>query len=778
MATIIERPETASENSRGHTPLWQNSRQRQAAPSPPHPQHSLFALLDRAEGRALWIIFGVALLLRLAFLETVPSNVTADELDFAGNTLQILHGGGPGFFGLDWTQLPAASIYLISWSWQLFGATIFAERLVSALLTALAIFPFHALLRRVMSPPAALAATVLFAASRWYLHFSRSGWTNGHVVLYMLLAAWLLTRALEGGRWRDWCGFGGALALLLYGYSSGRIVILACFISILLTLWQRRRLSGDRGWRRILLGGLVASIICTLLFAPELRTISRNVALFNQRTSAVLIFNEPRSENESLLGLLGRQTWTTIHSFILMDTATGGGRYKGPQQAWLDPVSAILYIGGLLLALRRGRAVMLWWSLLLLPLGLTQILTANIPDGARGLIGVAPMYFFVALTLDAIFTRRWARRPLAQGFFACCIVGIVALNVWEYGSWMALPQALAVREPAVSSAGFYLWRDFQIGRLEAGQGIMSADEYNALPAAAIAASVTDTAIAARKRATGTVPPLPEIPLHEIASIGVPGETLGQLSRPHAVAVDRQGYVYVADSFRDTIVRFAPDGRFMTEWPLIGATGHPCSIIVAADGTIIVLAAEDGMITRYDRQGGYLGVVSDRGGPTIARGMAMGADGNLYIAATGASTLFRLDMNAPGAPPPSEQLRPEIGYTQPTAVIAEADGAFIVYEPDSNRLRGFTADGQLRFTQLAPRIDTLGAGNLALLGDGRILLADPNGRRLLFFAQDGTPLGQFAMAGTPQGLAVTSTGDIAVADTERHSIHIYAFGDQP
>ena len=749
-------------------------------PTPPvHRFHrSLFTVLEGRERRVLWSIFGIALLLRLAFLENVPDTVTADELDFAGDALRILHGTGPGFFGLDWTQLPAPSIYLFSWSWQLFGATIFAERLVSALLTALAIFPFYALLRRVVAPITAFAATTLFAASRWYLHFSRSGWTNGHVVLYMLLAAWLLTRALEHGRWRDWCGFGGALALLLYGYSSGRVVILACLIPVLIVLWERRYVSGAHGWRRIILGGLVAGCIGALLFAPELVTISRNIAFFNQRTSAVLIFNDPGAAQQPLPALLARQSWTAIHSFILMDRAMGEGRYKGPEQAWLDPISALLYIGGLLLSLRRGRAALLWWSLLLIPLVLTQVLTNNIPDGARGLTMVAPMYFFVALALDALFTHRWAARPSIQCLLACCVVGIVALNIWEYGSWMALPQARAVREPAVSTESFYLWRDFQISRLNAHQGIMSADEYNALPAATIAARVADTAIAARKD-TDDLPALPQMSLRALGTVAMPVDATAQVSRPNAVAIDREGNLYVADSLHDTIARFTPDGHFVNAWRLTVAKGHPASIVAADDGTILVLVAEEGTITRYDPQGIDLGLVSNLGGPTIARGMGLGLEGNLYVAATGTSTLFKLSSHETGATSTAdERLHPELTYTQPTAIVAERDGAFIIYEPDSRQLRGFTADGQLHFRQPAPQADTINAGNLTLTSDGGILLADPIGRRLLFFASDGTPRGQFPIPGVPQGLAIAPSGNIAVTDTENHCVHIYAFGDQP
>ncbi len=57
-------------------------------------------------------------------------------------------------------------------------------------------------------------------------------------MLYMLLAAWLLTLALERGRPRYWAGFGVCLALLLYGYFNGRTVVLAFVLYLAIMLWR------------------------------------------------------------------------------------------------------------------------------------------------------------------------------------------------------------------------------------------------------------------------------------------------------------------------------------------------------------------------------------------------------------------------------------------------------------------------------------------------------------------------------------------------------------
>jgi len=126
----------------------------------------VFSTVAGHEQRIIWGIFVLALILRLAFLETLPGTITADELEFAGDALRILHGQGPGLFGFDWVPEPALSVHLIAASWRLFGVTIFAERLVAAVITACAILPFYVLLRRVVAPVPAMLATALFASSQ------------------------------------------------------------------------------------------------------------------------------------------------------------------------------------------------------------------------------------------------------------------------------------------------------------------------------------------------------------------------------------------------------------------------------------------------------------------------------------------------------------------------------------------------------------------------------------------------------------------------------------
>jgi len=438
------------------------------------------------EGAAPWVLFAVALLLRVPFLETTPNTVTADELDYAGDALQILIGRGPSFFGLDWTGQPALSLYLHVWSWQLFGATVFAERLPSALLTALVVFPFYSLARRYVSGTAAFCASLLFVSAHWFLLFSRSGWNVPHVLLYMLVAAWALTKALEQRRGRYWLVFGICLALLLYGYLPGRIVALSFALYLGGVLAQRGRTRNAPAVGPVLWGGLASAVLAIALFSPQLGTILTHYDSFTERARAVYIFSSPPPPGQSHASILGQQALITLRSYVLLDSALEGNyenaRYKIPGQAWLDSLTATLYIVGLALSLLRWRrsqqSSALWWLLLILPVGVTHLLTSDIPNGGRAITALAPMCFFAAITLDTLLGIPWRGRRYVPGVLTAMVVVATLYNVVDYASWVNSPVSQAARQPAVPVSAFYTWRDFQQARLWEHMGIMNAGEYD------------------------------------------------------------------------------------------------------------------------------------------------------------------------------------------------------------------------------------------------------------------------------------------------------------
>ena len=100
------------------------------------------------ETAALIAIVIVALALRLVSLTDIPPNVLPDEADNLQVVYRIMAGSGPGFFGLDWAQSPAFSMYLVSWFMQVFGETIAGMRMANVVLSTLSLPVFYFVARQ------------------------------------------------------------------------------------------------------------------------------------------------------------------------------------------------------------------------------------------------------------------------------------------------------------------------------------------------------------------------------------------------------------------------------------------------------------------------------------------------------------------------------------------------------------------------------------------------------------------------------------------------------
>ncbi len=426
----------------------------------------------------------VMLALRLIALGSFPRNLMADEADNLVVIYNILYGRAPGLFGLDWKPNPVLSLYAAAPFVAVFGESALGLRLLSALTSTFALIPLYALYRRHLSAPACLLALSLLGTSVWYLNFSRSGWENVHIVLLTAAAFWLLTRAMETSQWRYYALAGAAAALGLFGYFAGRAILVALLAYVPFALWQHR----DR-WVQVLMGYVLLGIVAVSLFVPQLPAIRRNPDMFNiraERVSVTRAANTPGGyfDRHGRAEVLPYQLWRNARFFFDGDVLAGDS-YSPPEQllqdtrpryspfgrALLDPFTAVLFAVGLLLSLWRREGVALWWVMLLVPWLLTQVLTINTPDAARG-IGMLPaIYFFVALSLDQAW-RVLPRRNLVRPGLVAAVALTAMLTTASYFTWAADPQTLAAREPAVPLEQFDAWRSLQIQRARANQPLL------------------------------------------------------------------------------------------------------------------------------------------------------------------------------------------------------------------------------------------------------------------------------------------------------------------
>ncbi|MEI0485268.1 6-bladed beta-propeller [Brachyspira intermedia] len=119
----------------------------------------------------------------------------------------------------------------------------------------------------------------------------------------------------------------------------------------------------------------------------------------------------------------------------------------------------------------------------------------------------------------------------------------------------------------------------------------------------------------------------------ITNIGVTGVSNGQLLGPSSVAVDKEGNIYVSDTGNNRIVVFDVEGNFLYSFGKLGENNgeffSPAGIAVN-DQYIYVADMGNKRIQQFDLSGNYIQTIKHNlfNEP---RGLSFARDGNLYIA---------------------------------------------------------------------------------------------------------------------------------------------------
>ncbi len=84
--------------------------------------------------------------------------------------------------------------------------------------------------------------------------------------------------------------------------------------------------------------------------------------------------------------------------------------------------------------------------------------------------------------------------------------------------------------------------------------------------------------------------------------GKAGAGEGELSRPRGLAVDRQGYIYVADTGNNRVQKFDANGRFIAKWGPGGQSDlqviGPAAVAVNDKGSVFVVETENSRLAEF------------------------------------------------------------------------------------------------------------------------------------------------------------------------------------
>jgi len=266
----------------------------------------------------------------------------------------------------------------------------------------------------------------------------------------------------------------------------------------------------------------------------------------------------------------------------------------------------------------------------------------------------------------------------------------------------------------------------------------------------------------------------------LSSWGTPGRGPGQLRGPQGVAVDGLGHVYVADTGNDRIEKFSAGGRFLASFGTRGTRRgqfrSPQGVAIDTSGTILVADTGNGRVQALTPAGTPLSywdtAGTQRGKLFRPNDLAVFARGLVLVTDPPAGQVHTLAVDGSflwhsvSLPPPE--------FFTPTAVDIQ-NGLDIWYILDTGlqNIRKYDGNGRVLQTWHG---HFRSARGLAVDAEGNLYVADTGNHRILKFAPKGTLVASWngaskaqQSAPSPQALARDARGDLYVADSHGNQI---------
>lgn len=439
----------------------------------------------------LLFLVSFSLAIRVYKITLIPLNVTGDEIGYIADLYTFyIHG----FHALEFISdgsVAGINFILPFILTKILGIhqALFALRFSTALLSTLALIPFYYLLRSKTNRDIAFLFTALLSVNYTYLNFSRTGWINNILMIFITL---LLLLCLEKSKDKfqiHWFLLAGLFtAFNVYGYLYGKFLVFFIFVYLIV-----KSIFIDHFNKKAVKGFIVFTITFFLVSSPfvykAFTDSEKNVLARPQATYAF-------SHQVPLLQTATSQLTSTLQGYLLFNPKVMGKgienmRYAPMGNPPIDPIMRLLFFLGLGLCVLHPKKTLLGLTLILSIL-LINFITSNPPNFARGLLFIPLIYFLNGIItyygINTVVSKNplFKKPSLAFNIIGVCIVsGLFIYNLFVYFIWINSPQTLNARQPAIPFNEFSTFQEYQIDTIKKGNTAISVydwdrirDQYN------------------------------------------------------------------------------------------------------------------------------------------------------------------------------------------------------------------------------------------------------------------------------------------------------------
>ncbi|MDP2926788.1 MAG: glycosyltransferase family 39 protein [bacterium] len=392
----------------------------------------------------LLAILVLAVFLRFWQLSSIPPGLYPDVAMNGNDALGALKSGDFKLFYPENNGREGLFINLIALSFLIFGPSIWAIKIVAAIIGILTVFGFYLLVKelfqlintryQILDTRYSLLATFLFATSFWHLNFSRFGFRAIMVPFILVWAFYLLFLGLRQKKLWPVIIAGAVFGLGFHTYIAFRVASLILPF-LLIPYWlSYRKENLQKKYLLLVIGYLLSVFIIALPIGLYFLT---NPQDFIGRATGVSIFAAVNPLKEFIISFLAH-----LQMFIWQGDSNWRHNFAG-QPAIAFPLGIFLYLGLILsvkeaiLALKRknwqvvaGHGFLLsWFFTMLLPGVLTS---EGIPHQLRT-IGVIPAaYIFVSLGVFKTFEFLSSRKKILSTILLIVVILAGFSDVYKY----------------------------------------------------------------------------------------------------------------------------------------------------------------------------------------------------------------------------------------------------------------------------------------------------------------------------------------------------------